>query len=72
MSSSSDDVPLSSSSTSLKHLRQRFSVGLVKVFCMVKCRSVVPSTKGAPSGILGCFGYSWDVCSVAVLAQDPP
>ena len=32
ISSSSEDVPLSSSSMSLKHLRQRFSVGLVKVF----------------------------------------
>ena len=70
MSSSSEDVPWSSSSMSLKHFRQRFSrsgKGL-----LVKASAVMPSTKSSPSGVLGCLGNSRNVGGVAVVAQDPP
>ena len=39
---------------------------------LVKASAVMPSTESSPSGILGCLRGSRNMCSVAVVAQDPP
>ena len=38
---------------------------------LIWCSAIVPTTKGAPPGVLGCLGYCGYMGSPA-LADDPP